>query len=171
MLTPVQSDNAPAELHRVRIGIGPMGFPDYLQRSQIVTRRAGGTEIILDETHRWAEPLPENFSRVLAENVSSRLGTERLFIHPWNRGTTLDYQVPIDILRFDVDEQQQVMLDVRWRVLGSDGQTRAGPRRQRIVIHGDSPDFAGVVMAQSRAVARLGASIADEIGELARPRR
>jgi uncharacterized lipoprotein YmbA len=171
MLTPVQSDDAPAELEKLRIGIGPITFPEYLRRSPIVTRQSDGTELIVDETHRWAEPLPENFARVLAENTATRLGTERLVVYPWNRGAELDYQVPIEILRFDADRDRQVMLDVRWRILDAEDALLIGPRRQRIVIHGESPGYTGLVLAQSRAVARLAASIVDEIRELERPRR
>jgi uncharacterized lipoprotein YmbA len=171
LLTPVQSDTAPAGLGTVRLGIGPIVLPEYLQRSQIVIRQTGGNELHIDETNRWAEPLAANFARVLAENLSSRLGTERLVSYPWNRGTALDYQVPIEIQRFEADEDLQVRLDVRWDILNANGEVRVGPRRQRITIRSQAADYASLVTAQSEAVARLGASIADEIRELERPRR
>jgi uncharacterized lipoprotein YmbA len=171
LLTPVQSDTAPAGLATVRLGIGPIVFPEYLQRSQIVSRQAGGNELRVDDSNRWAEPLAANFARVLAENLSSRLGTEHVVIYPWSRGTELDYRVPIEIQRFEADEDQQVRLDVRWDILNADGQVRVGPRRQRITITSKAADYASLVKAHSEAVARLGASIADEIRELERPRR
>ena len=39
----------------VVLGIGPLRIPDYLSRSQIVTR-AGNSEMIIDDFNRWAEP-------------------------------------------------------------------------------------------------------------------
>lgn len=171
LLTPVQPETAADELGSLRLGIGPIEFPEYLQRSQIVSRKAGGNEVFIDESNRWAEPLSANFVQVLAENLSSRLGTERLNAFPWPRGTALDYQIPIEIQRFEADENLRVRLDVRWDILNGDGEVRVGPRRQLITITSQAADYASLVKALSEAVARLGASIADEIRELERSRR
>ncbi|MBW2259666.1 MAG: membrane integrity-associated transporter subunit PqiC, partial [Deltaproteobacteria bacterium] len=46
------------------IAVGPVNFPDYLNRPQIVIRRSQN-ELELEEFHRWAGPLKENFSSVL----------------------------------------------------------------------------------------------------------
>ena len=54
------------------IGIGPITLPIYLDRSQIVTR-ISRNELKMDEFHRWAEPLKENFFRVLAVEKYRRL--------------------------------------------------------------------------------------------------
>lgn len=171
LLTPVQSETASTELVTVRLGIGPIEFPEYLQRSQIVSRQGDGNELFIDDGNRWGESLAANFARVLAENISSRLGTEQLVSFPWPRGTSLDYQIPIEIQRFEADENQQVRLDVRWNILNADGGVRVGPRRQRITITSQAADYLSLVRAQSEAVARLGASVADEIRELERSRR
>ena len=51
------------------IGVGPITFPKYLDRPQIVTR-ASRHQLTLGEFDRWAEPLQDNVSRVLAENLA-----------------------------------------------------------------------------------------------------
>ena len=46
------------------LGIGPIRFPGYLDRQEIVVRSAQN-RFDVSENDRWAEPLQENFSRVL----------------------------------------------------------------------------------------------------------
>lgn len=48
--------------------VGPVTLPAYLNRNQIVTL-AGDHKMVLNEFTRWAEPLQDNFSRVLVENL------------------------------------------------------------------------------------------------------
>src|SRR5580704_4660938 len=53
---------------QLAIGIGPIDFPDYLRRSQVVTR-SSPNQIELSTVDRWGEPLDKNFQRVLSENL------------------------------------------------------------------------------------------------------
>ena len=50
------------------ISVGAFRMPEYLNRSQMVTR-GPGAEIIVDEFNRWAEPLDNAMHRVLASNL------------------------------------------------------------------------------------------------------
>src|SRR5262245_47155811 len=50
------------------LGIGPIKFPGYLDRQQFVTR-VSQNRFAVAENDRWAEPLEENFSRVLSQNL------------------------------------------------------------------------------------------------------
>jgi hypothetical protein len=63
------------------LGIGPIRFPGYLDRQEMVTRTAPN-RIDLSENDRWAEPLEANFARTLSQNLSSLLQTERLMFYP-----------------------------------------------------------------------------------------
>ena len=60
------------------IGVGPIRFPDYLDRPGIVTRSSGNT-IEIAEFDLWAGSLKDDFMRILAENLSILLGTEKMF--------------------------------------------------------------------------------------------
>ena len=66
----------------VSIGVGPIVLPHYLDRPQIVTR-TGQNELRLAEFDRWAEPLTENVSRVLTEDLCKLLETEQVSIVPF----------------------------------------------------------------------------------------
>ena len=66
------------------IGIGPLDLPGYLDRPEIVTR-VNPDELELAELDNWAEPLKDNITRVLAENISRLLCTEDVVIFPWKQ--------------------------------------------------------------------------------------
>jgi len=61
----------------VAIGLGPVTFSEYLNRPQIVVR-GSGNQLQIAEFARWAEPLVENFSRVLVENLSALLSSDSI---------------------------------------------------------------------------------------------
>ena len=82
------------------IGVGPIALPKYLDRPQIVTR-TGYNQLALAEFDRWAEPLQDNVSRVLAENLARLIPTDQVLLYAWPRSATLDYQVTVEVLQFD----------------------------------------------------------------------
>ena len=96
-------------------------MPKHLDRDQIVTQTTN-YEISLSEFDRWAEPLNENFARVLAENLSVLVPTDRVYVDPWSRSAPIDYQVTVDVSRFDVQPDKEVVMAARWSVV--DPQTR-----------------------------------------------
>jgi uncharacterized protein len=142
------------------IGIGPVTLPRYLERINIVTR--GDTEIEVSEYDRWAEPLNSSVPRLLASDLSTMLGTERVVMFPWPVEATIDRQVVVDVLRFEGTMAGDVVLDARWRVLG--------PARQELVLqHSVVHEAAGangypaVVAAMRRALGVLSREIAEAI--------
>jgi len=104
VLTPISFPEQQGDIlsgpHALAIGIGPIEIPDYLDRPQSVKRRSL-QELDLAEFHKWAEPLNENVSHVLAENLSALLSTDRIEEYPWRSSISVDYQVIVDVLQFD----------------------------------------------------------------------
>ena len=127
ILTPV-SDSAgmaakPASTSpdsQLTIGVGPVGFPDYLRRLAVVTRVAPN-RIDLSDEQRWAEPLDKNFTRVLSENLATLLDTQRIEKYPWALRTKVDYQIEIDVQRFETTSDGQAQLIASWII--RDGQS------------------------------------------------
>jgi len=95
------------------IGLGPIDFPDYLRRTQIVTRTEDN-QIELSPDARWAEPLNKNFERTLTENLATLLQTQRIERYPWPRRNRVDYQVVINVVRFETNANGQAQLVARW---------------------------------------------------------
>ena len=104
------------------LGIGPVRFPGYLDRQQIVTR-ISQNRFAVAENDRWAEPLEENFSRVLSQNLSILLQTDRIVAYPWERNQWPTYQVQVEVLRFEPNAEQLVELWARWNILDNARKT------------------------------------------------
>jgi len=124
ILTPVAQSNglaassaATARNSQLTIGIGPVEFPDYLRRLPVVTR-VGPNRIELSDDKRWAEPLDKNFTRVLSENLATMLGTQRIEKYPWPLATKIDYQVEVDVQRFETTSDGQAQLIASWIIHG-----------------------------------------------------
>ena len=97
----------------ISILVGPITLPDYLDRTQIVTV-AGKHVLALDEFSRWAESLQEGFYRVLLEDLSSLLNTPEVYAHDRSGSISADYQVVIDVTRFDSVQGEEALLTAFW---------------------------------------------------------
>jgi len=105
-----------AGTNALALGIGPIKFPGYLDRQQFVTR-ISQNRFAVAENDRWAEPLEENFSRILSQNLSILLQTDRIVAYPWERNQRPTYQVQVEVLRFEPNAEQLVELSARWIIL------------------------------------------------------
>lgn len=167
MLEAMPSDSAvPAisdEQGSLHIGVGPVEFADYLGRPQIVTRK-DGVEVSLAETHRWAEPLTDNFSRVLAENLSILLATDRITLHPSRNWSDIDYQVLVNVWQFDADINGGVTLVASWSIRGKGGAELLTMSKTTFRSGSASTaTYSETVRALSNTVALLSREIADAI--------
>jgi uncharacterized lipoprotein YmbA len=158
-LPPPGTSNTP----RTVVGVGPITLPDYLDRPQIVTR-ASGNRMMLAAFNAWVEPMDGMFTRVLVENLSSLLATDNVVALPQRRPMALDYQVEVDVARFDADATGRAVLDARWKVFGKDGESLIEEGRSTIVEPAVGPDsYEDIVAAMSRALAEMSSTIASAI--------
>lgn len=104
---------------KVVLGIGPIKLPEYLDRPQIMSR-TGGNELEYTEFHQWAEPLKDNFARVLGENLSVLIPTNQIYLFPWRRSAGIDYQLEVDVISFEGSLEGDSVLTVRWTLYGKD---------------------------------------------------
>ncbi len=148
---------------QLALGIGPVSLPSYLDRPQLVTR-ASPNRLAFAEFDRWAESLQDMFSRTLAENLSALLGTDRVFVVPARRTPMLDYQVAVEVLRFDMGMDGQAVLSARWTIFAEDGKEVLLLRKSVITEQAvPAGDPEGMVVAMSRAVEALSREIARAI--------
>ena len=101
---------APSQL---AVGIGQIQLPGYLDRQQLV-RRIAENRLDVAENDRWAEPLGDNLGRILAQNLSALLGTDKVRLYPWPSDLRPDYEVEIEVLRFEPDSGRSAELAARW---------------------------------------------------------
>jgi uncharacterized lipoprotein YmbA len=164
---PETPKNTAAVEEGLSIGVGPMGIPKYLDRPQIVTR-AGGSKLELAEFDKWAGSLKDDISRVLAENLSVLLSTDRVVTFPWRGPGRIDYQVRGDIIRFDGELGKSASLIVRWMVLGGEQKTPLLMRKSSLTEPAEGGSYDALVLAQSRVLESLSKEIAEEIKALSR---
>ena len=158
-----------ARADTVSIGVGPVIMPGYLDRTQIVTR-SGPDRVKLATFHRWAEPLEIGIARILADELSARVPTDRVVMFPWHGSVArvIQYQVIVAVERFDGELDDNVTLAVRWRILGRNGDEVAFSRSTIMeTVAGSGYD--AMVAAMSRTVVALSREIAAEIRALPRP--
>lgn len=160
---PADSAQAPT------IGVGPVRFPDYLGRTQIVTR-VGANRLEISDVDHWAEPLDRNFVAVLAKNLRARLETERIVTHPWYVTVPLDFEIPIEVLHFESDDSGNARLEARWGVKDGRSDKVLFVTQSEIVEPAAGPGSEESVAALSVAVDKLGAEIASAVESVRKPR-
>ncbi|MEW6501800.1 MAG: PqiC family protein [Thermodesulfobacteriota bacterium] len=147
------------------IGIGPVRLPEYLDRPQLVSRLTA-TRLHLAESHRWAEPLAENIPRVMGENLSSLLGTDHILLHPWPASRSTDYQLLVEILHFENENNGAARLVALWSVKGKEGGCVVPERRSSHLIPATSQGREGQVDALNEALGRFCREVAEALRPL-----
>lgn len=127
-----QSINQP-----VKISVGPVWMAPYLKRKQLVLR-SGENKLIIKEFNRWGEPLQKNFQRVLVENLSLLLLSPHIYEYDRHLGQDVDFQVIIDVNRFDINDNGQAVLSAFLSINDSKGKRLF---RDKTVIRLESKDL------------------------------
>ena len=172
MLNPLpQSEQSRPDTDKVNslfLGIGPIRFPAYLDRDQIVTR-AGQNRFDVSENDRWAEPLEENFTRVLSQNLGMHLGGARIIRYPWQPGQRPTCQIEMEVLRFEPNARQEVELLAGWTLIDVSNKTALVSRESRIARRTAAKSMDASAAALSETLGDLSREIADTILARFRP--
>jgi uncharacterized lipoprotein YmbA len=148
---------------QLTIGVGPIGFPDYLRRPEVVTRVAPN-RIDLSDERRWAEPLDRNFTRVLSENLATLLDTQRIEKYPWSLSTKVDYQIEVEVQRFETTSDGQSQLIASWII--RDGQSNKILYASKTIAEAPAgTDEVSASSALSNDLATLSKEIASRVNE------
>ncbi len=149
------------------IGVGPIKIPEYLDRPQMATRSTAYS-LQFDEFNKWAEPLEKNLARVLAEDLSILLSTDRVVVFPWAGSLDVLYQVTVDVTQMEYTPDGKAILVAGWSVFGNNGEKLLAVKRSRIIVPMQSTGFEAIASAQSRAVGDMSREIAVCIESLPR---
>ena len=167
---PEMQQEIPAALmdDTIAIGVGPVKFPKFLDRPQIVTRKSQN-QIEVSEFHRWAGSFPGDFSRVLAKNISILLPTDRVAVYPWGEQFSPTYRIQLDVEQFDGQLGERVVLDVSWTVTDQEGTNKLLVRKSRIEEPVPDKSYEALVVAESNSLATLSRIIVEELRKLGTP--
>ena len=149
------------------IGVGPVQFPKYLDRPQIVTR-SGRNQIAIADFDQWAEPLKNNFTSVIAENLSILIPDKRFVVFPWAVNTPIQNQVLIEVTRFDGELGGDSLLVARWSILGPDKKQISTGRNSSFREPSNGSGFKGTVSAMNQILDELSREIAAALKNVSR---
>lgn len=162
--TPVDTSG---QLTPLTVELGPLSLPEVYERPQIVTRSATN-RISLAEFDRWGGELGKDLARVLTQNLMTRLDTDSIVPYPWPSRYRPQFQVTVQLFRFDGVLGEQVELQGIWRILdGRDGCELAADGFSISEATG-GPGYPELVSAMSRGIATLSQQLAERIAQ-ARP--
>jgi hypothetical protein len=157
----------PAAKPSLAVGVRRATLPDYLDRPQIVTR-VGDSQLALAEFDRWASPLVDEFPRVLAENLGVILPSDRVAVFPWPRTAQVDYEVLVEVARFEGRLGGECALVARWSVYGREKKAVVASGKSSLTEAATGGDYAALAAAKSRLLAALSREIAEALRTVAR---
>ena len=145
------------------IGVGPIKLSQVLDRPQIILRTSHN-EIRVADLDRWAAPLNELITNVMVDNLSALLSTGSILKFPWKTTLPVDYQIILEITRFDGMPGGNVDLRARWGILSKKDVLANNRTVLTEPISGDT--IAEMVSALSRLIGKLSYELAKEIKRL-----
>jgi uncharacterized lipoprotein YmbA len=146
------------------VGIGPVEIPEIYNRPQIVTK-GDQNRVALSEYHRWAGPLQEEISTVIAENLSPLLRSEHIVCVPWDGLREPDIHIFIKIHRFHGVLGKTALLAAAWSIQGP--QVRNTPVIKKTFLEEsmENATYPAYVSAQNRLLAAFSRELALEIAD------
>jgi len=145
------------------IGLGPIRLPEYLDRFQMVVAVSENKYKLIDG-HRWAEKLDQNISLALFKTLPLQLGTDRMIRYPWPQRPGVDFQVKIDILELNIDQNGQSQLVAQWSIKSKD--ETIFNKRSTFTAQASTTDIDKMVQAQSECLTQLGQEIVTNLKPL-----
>jgi uncharacterized lipoprotein YmbA len=148
---------SPAAQSGYSIVVGPVEVPESVDRPQLVLRVSENRVRILEEA-RWAEPLRAAIPGVIAGDLAQQLGARRVLAYPQDV-ESFDYQVLLEVLRFDSVLGEAATVEIAWSVKPANGgERRFGRSLVREPVQGEG--YEALVAAHSRALHAIGGEIA-----------
>ena len=166
LLEPLKNleESQPGAAGRFSIALAPVRIPQYVDRPQIVTATAKNA-YHLSELNRWAERLDDNIARVLAQNLSLLVPTDRVTLNASGQNPPTSLRVSVNILQFHVDAQGQAGLTTQWTV-AKGGETLLA-RQASYHEAASTSDYRAMAGALNECLNRLSRDIAEALRTLA----
>lgn len=173
----LSSEPIPPELvgaKEISIMVGPVALPSLLDQPRLVTW-GGETEVQVHEYHRWAGSFKNDIGRSLASSLARELGTPNVWNFAQSTQTNFDYQIFIDVQNMESKIGQEVMVDVLWTIkpavamkkvsLSTETTLKSKSLMGRYLVREPVSDASmdALVIAQSRAIAKVGSKIAQSL--------
>ena len=158
----IQDNDATA---KITVLVKLVNFPEYLDQPQMVIRE-NDYKLQINEDHRWAESIKNDFTRVFVKNLDNRIAPSSTRVNSKLDGSEPDYQLSIEVFQMDVNMDDEAVLIAEWSL--STGKKAKLITRQsneyKMPIENNS--FESGVEAQSKAIGLLADKIAEYLRTL-----
>jgi uncharacterized lipoprotein YmbA len=164
-LSPVELTKEQDPEDSLMLGLGPIRLPEYLNRSQLVTR-GNGAELEIDEFSRWAEPLTRSIHRVVSTDVDNMMTGVTVLAFPWDAAVRrqVDFRLIGEVTRFDADQSGRVILQMQWAITEEGVGPVVLPHRRKYESRiENSRDPAMVAAAMNEALALFSRDVVHEL--------
>jgi uncharacterized lipoprotein YmbA len=162
-LEALESDYVAVGEAYMTVGVGPLRTPDYLSRSQIVTRRSDAT-VVVDDFHRWVEPVDDAIYRIVSENLDSLIDDAVVVAFPYTHMADLDYQLIGRVSRFDADQDGTAVLQIQWGIISSRDEFLVQPKRARYEVKAaKAGDYPALARAMSEVLQQFSRDVAKSL--------
>lgn len=141
--------------------VGPVTLPGYAARAQVLVLEDGVTLRALPGA-RWAEPLENNFARVLLEGLAARLATSRIGSID-SAPALAARQLVVEVTEFVADAGGTATLRAGWRLLDDGGRRVALEGRSALTAPVDGRDAAAVARALGAVLEAFAAELAEAV--------
>ena len=155
-LSPSQAETSSASTEaRIHIGLEKVVVAEYLNRSEIVVN-LDNTIYQLADFNQWAEPLSDNLTRVLEENLTNLLQTDSINVSLASESSIpFDYRLEVDVLRLDGNLGDHVTLVAQWALLEAEEDDLKLMRRSEYREQAVDNTYKELVLTKSRTIEKL----------------
>ncbi|MGD8666657.1 MAG: PqiC family protein, partial [Desulfobacterales bacterium] len=155
-LSPSKAETSSASTEaRIHIGLETVVVAEYLNRSEIVVN-LDNTIYQLADFNKWAEPLSDNLTRVLEENLTKLLQNDSINVSLASESSIpFDYRLEVDVLRLDGNLGDQVTLVTQWALLEAEEDDLIWMRRSEYQEQAADNTYKELVLAKSRTIEQL----------------
>lgn len=167
VLTPMSPKRTQVFRKHLNIGVGPVSLAQYLNKPEIVTRK-NNNQLALAEFHRWGESLDSNITRVIGENITAQMPGSHAFNYPWTAQTPVDYQVIVDVRRFEMNEKDHCILKAQWSIYKKNSSKALLTHSRRYTIRTQhETDYRHIAVLMSRNLFRMSNDITADLAKVA----
>jgi uncharacterized protein len=156
-----RSPNSGKPIRTVGIAVS---VPEYLDRAEIV-ERASANELKPSYNAQWGESLSIDAARVVSEDLEALLPSANVVMLPSRARRSIDYEVNVNLVRFESDAAGSAMVVGEWTIGASDGHELASGRFRHSEPLAQA-GFAAMAAAMSRNLAAVSVDVANALGRL-----
>ena len=143
----------------VTIGIRPVVFPGYLNRTQMV-KRTSSHQLEISSLHRWVDFPDRLVQQVLVENLQVLMPDARVFHSPWPVGLNPDLSITFQFLELIGTTDKTMLLSAVWTISGNDQPSVVQSHRTTYSAPISGSGYEDLAAAHSRALKDLCLAVA-----------